>query len=212
MLEVNWADKSCGLYGTESPTAVLFVQSKDALNEKKDYKKLPAALPDVKILFADCSKIRSTCQNMLDMQKLPQFVTFKTTGGYEIDYANKKSYYDVRAFIKESITSPLHVLSEEAYNNAVKSGQLWIIDYFAPWCPPCLRLIGEYRRLHSIIDRRDEILPKLKIGLIDCQKFNHICQRAGVQSYPTSALYTPDGRVQQFVGYHAAATVLELID
>ncbi|KHJ92232.1 hypothetical protein OESDEN_07886, partial [Oesophagostomum dentatum] len=180
------------LDGTESPTAVLFVQSKDALNEKKDYKKLPAALPDVK--------------------KLPQFVTFKTTGGYEIDYANKKTYYDVRAFIKESITSPLHVLSEEAYNSAVKSGQLWIIDYFAPWCPPCLRLIGEYRRLHSIIDRRDEVLPKLKIGLIDCQKFNHICQRAGVQSYPTSALYTPDGRVQQFVGFHAAATVLELID
>ncbi|VDM76880.1 unnamed protein product [Strongylus vulgaris] len=38
------------------------------------------------VFFADCSKFVEVCRNMLDMDKLPQFVTFKTTGGYEIDY------------------------------------------------------------------------------------------------------------------------------
>ncbi|VDM77738.1 unnamed protein product [Strongylus vulgaris] len=200
---------------------------------------------------------------MLDMDKLPQFVTFKTTGGFEIDYANKKSYHDVRAFIKESLASSVHVLNAESYAVAVKSGELWILlkirrtkqlyknpqtlankktyhdvrafikeslassvhvlnaeSYAAAvksgelwiWCPPCLRLIGEYRTLHSLINKNDELLSKLKIGLIDCQKYSSICQQASVQSYPTSALYTPDGKVHKFVGHHAAATVLEMID
>ncbi|EYC00998.1 hypothetical protein Y032_0111g238 [Ancylostoma ceylanicum] len=259
--EIGEQDLQELLEGTSWPTSVLFVSNKNDLNERKDYKKLPAALPDVKILFVDCSKYMDKCRAVLDVQKLPQFVTFKTTGGYEIDYdgtvgkppkseekrgvgnlwitVNKKSYYDVRAFIKESATSPLHVLDEDAYNAAISSGELWIVDYFAPWCPPCLRLIGEYRRLHSIIDRKDEVVSKIRIGLIDCQKYNQICQKAGVQrfdifqalnaslrlpiigkrvdasvndSYPTSALYTMDGRVHKFVGYHAATTVLELID
>lgn len=109
----------------------------------------------------------------------------------------------MRAFIKDSFGSPLHVLDEDAYNAAIDSGELWIVDYFAPvrpffsscfrhqsktanvlqWCPPCLKLIGEYRRLHSIIDRADEVLSRIKIGLIDCQKYNHICQKAGVQRF-----------------------------
>ncbi|CAJ0595479.1 unnamed protein product [Cylicocyclus nassatus] len=194
------------------PTAVLFVPNRDALKELKDYKKLPVALPDVRVAFADCSKLMDVCRNMLDMTKLPQFVTFKTTGGYEIDYASKKTYHDARAFIKESLASTVHVLDEEAYAAAVRSGELWIVDYFAPWCPPCLRLIGEYHRLHFLINQNDEVLSKLKIGLIDCQKYNYICQQAGVSSYPTSALYTLDGKVHKFIGHHAAQTVLELID
>ncbi|ETN75942.1 protein disulfide-isomerase domain protein [Necator americanus] len=201
-----------GENGADWPTVVLFVPNKNVLNERKEYKKLPAVMPDVRILFADCSKSMDRCRQTLDIQKLPQFVTFKTTGGYEIDYVNKKSYHDVRAFIKESIASPLHVLNEETYNAAINSKELWIIDYFAPWCPPCLRLIGEYRRLHSMINRADEVLSKIKIGLIDCQKYNQICRNDGVQSYPTSALYTLDDRIHKFVGYHAAATMLELID
>ncbi|EYC00999.1 hypothetical protein Y032_0111g238 [Ancylostoma ceylanicum] len=260
--EIGEQDLQELLEGTSWPTSVLFVSNKNDLNERKDYKKLPAALPDVKILFVDCSKYMDKCRAVLDVQKLPQFVTFKTTGGYEIDYdgtvgkppkseekrgvgnlhhptslvarheidfnahrfsvvhaaatptsprpkidrhrdqyhkqrwhivlysastlykmLNKKSYYDVRAFIKESATSPLHVLDEDAYNAAISSGELWIVDYFAPWCPPCLRLIGEYRRLHSIIDRKDEVVSKIRIGLIDCQKYNQICQKAGVQRF-----------------------------
>ncbi|KAK6053788.1 hypothetical protein COOONC_08707 [Cooperia oncophora] len=84
------------------------------------------------IAYADCSQFMEVCQDLLDIRKLPQFVTFKTTGGYEIDYVNKPSYHDVSAFIKESLASPLHVLSVEEYDSALRSGELWIIDYFAP--------------------------------------------------------------------------------
>ncbi|KAK6021047.1 hypothetical protein OSTOST_13291, partial [Ostertagia ostertagi] len=98
---------------TSLPTAVWFVPNKESLKERKDYKRLPLLLPDVKIGYADCSQFLEVCRDLLDIRKLPQFVTFKTMGGYEIDYVNKPSYHEVSAFIKESIASPLHVLSVE---------------------------------------------------------------------------------------------------
>ncbi|WKX89141.1 hypothetical protein Q1695_008638 [Nippostrongylus brasiliensis] len=193
-------------------TAVLFVPNKDSLKEKKDFKRLPTLLLDIKVVYADCSQSTSICQQLLDVRKLPQFVVFKTNGGYEVDYGNKPSYHDASAFIKEAVNSPLHVLSADAYHAALNSGEMWIIDYFAPWCPPCLRLISEYRRLHSMIDRSDEVLSNLKIGLVDCDKNRAICNKAGVQSYPTSELRTENNKVHKFVGYHSAASLLELID
>uniref|UniRef100_A0A158PBG7 DnaJ homolog subfamily C member 10 n=1 Tax=Angiostrongylus cantonensis TaxID=6313 RepID=A0A158PBG7_ANGCA len=204
----------------EKPTAVFFVPNRDSLKDRKDYKKLSPLLPDVKILFADCSKFMDLCRSVLDVSKLPQFVSFKTTGGYEIDYVNKASYHDVSVFIKDSQASPLHVLDEVTYQQALNSDQLWIIDYFAPWCPPCLRLISEYRRLHSIIDPADVVTSKIRIGLVDCQKYSHICQNAGVQRsvpvplfvYPTSALHTLDNRVHRFVGYHTGHSLLGIIN
>ncbi|VDL84223.1 unnamed protein product [Nippostrongylus brasiliensis] len=250
-------------------TAVLFVPNKDSLKEKKDFKRLPTMLLDIKVVYADCSQSTNICQQLLDVRKLPQFVVFKTNGGYEVDYGNKPSYHDASAFIKEAVNSPLHVLTANAYHAALNSGEMWIIDYFAPrqsnsaaairprsdnngkgrstsaisaplcgcatgsrhvsgwdqppairigtimklrWCPPCLRLISEYRRLHSMIDRSDEVLSNLKIGLVDCDKNRAICNKAGVQSYPTSELRTENNKVHKFVGYHSAASLLELID
>nr|CDJ88120.1 Heat shock protein DnaJ and Thioredoxin domain containing protein [Haemonchus contortus] len=204
-----------GLLGDDSvewPTAVWFVNNKETLEERKDYKRLPQLLPDVRIFYADCSQFMEVCRDLLDITKLPQFVVFKTTGGHEIDYVNKPSYHDVTAFIKESLASPLHVLSVEEYDSAVRSGELWMIDYFTPWCPPCLRLISEYRQLHSVIDQSDPVLSKIKLGLMDCVKYKGVCEKAGVQSYPTSALHTADGRVYKFVGYHSVQSVLEDIN
>ncbi|KIH60236.1 thioredoxin [Ancylostoma duodenale] len=162
--------------GANQATSVLFVSNKNDLNEKKDYKKLPAALPDVKILYADCSKFMDKCRGVLDIQKLPQVVTFKTTGGYEIDYVNKKSYYDVRAFIKESVASPLHVLDEDAYNAAISSGELWIVDYFAPLSYKRSVYNGWPRSQicripcsnnSSGIGRLDELTPEQFVELVD---------------------------------------------
>lgn len=39
--------------GANHPISVLFVSNKNDLNERKDYKKLPAALPDVKVCLKE---------------------------------------------------------------------------------------------------------------------------------------------------------------
>ncbi|CAI4224319.1 unnamed protein product [Auanema sp. JU1783] len=197
---------------SEFATAAWFIKDKNTLNEYKDYRRLPGMINDIKIGYVDCSSNPEVCNHHLDESKLPQFVVFKPTGGFEIDYVNKKGFRDVAVFIKESAVSPLHALDEHKYYEAVNNKEMWIVDYFAPWCPPCMRLMGEYRRFHATVDQSDENIAKVNIGSVDCQKYRDICQNAGVQSYPTSILYTNDGKQHRMVGFHGVQAVVDFID
>ncbi|VDN33790.1 unnamed protein product [Gongylonema pulchrum] len=58
---------------------------------------------------------------------------------------------------------------------AISSNDEWIIDYFAPWCPPCLRLLRELRKLHNHIEN-------IKIGTIDCVQHGDICKKANANA------------------------------
>ncbi|PAV76720.1 hypothetical protein WR25_21045 isoform B [Diploscapter pachys] len=210
-VEDNELEQLFGPEAAQQPIAVWFVPNGKAAESRPEYKKLPTMIDDIRIVYADCAEFTEICAQHLDVSKLPQFVVFKTSGGYEIDYVNKPGLYDVVAFIREAAVSPLHVLDDVAYNSAINSGELWIVDYFAPWCPPCLKLIGEYRRLHAHI-AEDSNMANLKVGTIDCQKYAQICSHNGVQSYPTSVLYTPEGKTHRIVGYHHQQQIIEFVD
>ncbi|GMS99610.1 hypothetical protein PENTCL1PPCAC_21785, partial [Pristionchus entomophagus] len=175
-----------------------------------EMKKLPIQFPNIKINFAECSKLDGLCEKYLDPAKLPTAVLFKKNIGYDINYGKSSSARDVSSFIRESMVSPLVVLSAERLQAAIASGELWMIDYFAPWCPPCMKLMGELRRVHSTVEEGVE-LANLKIGTVDCVKYKDVCQRAGIQSYPTSHLHF-DGKLFRSVGSHTADKIVEFID
>lgn len=99
--------------------------------ERKDFRRLPA-LVTTQIFKFDCSKSSEICDELLDKTKLPQFMVFKTTGGYEIDYAGSKDFHAASTFIREASKSHIHVLNRDSYEYAISGGEFYIIDYFAP--------------------------------------------------------------------------------
>ncbi|GMR52370.1 hypothetical protein PMAYCL1PPCAC_22565 [Pristionchus mayeri] len=173
-------------------------------------KKLPVQFPHIKINYAECAKLDDLCSRFLDPSKLPTAVLFKRNIGYDINYGKSSTARDVASFIRESAVSPLVVLSADRLQSAVDSGELWMVDYFAPWCPPCMRLMGELRRIHSTLEEGSE-MGHLKIGTVDCTKYKEVCQRAGIQSYPTSHLHF-DGKFFRSVGSHTAELIVDFID
>lgn len=193
----------------DEPMAIWMLANEQQSMDQKDFRRLPALVP-TQIFSFDCSK-SEICDEILDKTKLPQFLVFKTTGGYEIDYAGSKDFYAASTFIREASGSHVHVLNRDSYEYAISGGEFYIIDYFAPWCPPCLKLLGEYRRFHSQVSE-DSLLHTVAIGSLDCMKFKDLCQQAGVNSYPTSIIYAPDGKQHRMVGYHNLDAVLEYID
>ncbi|CAI2295959.1 unnamed protein product [Caenorhabditis sp. 36 PRJEB53466] len=193
----------------DEPIAVWMVANEKQTSERKDFRRLPALVPSPVFSF-DCSK-SDLCDEIVDKTKLPQFIVFKTTGGYEIDYAGAKDYYGASTFIREASTSHIHVLNRDSYEYAISGGEFYIVDYFAPWCPPCLKLLGEYRRFHTTVSE-ESVLHSVAIGSLDCVKYKDLCTAAGVQNYPTSIIYTPDGKQHRMVGYHSIDAVLEYID
>uniref|UniRef100_A0AC34RN72 DnaJ homolog subfamily C member 10 n=1 Tax=Panagrolaimus sp. JU765 TaxID=591449 RepID=A0AC34RN72_9BILA len=117
----------------------------------------------------------------------------------------KQGIHDVSTFLRESRDSVLMTLTEEMYRDAQNGDELFLVEHFAPWCPPCLRYISQ---LHLMPDSIGDI--PLKIGTIDCVAFKHLCQEEGVTSYPTSIIYYK-GQKFQSIGYHESEQVVEFI-
>uniref|UniRef100_A0A914C2D7 DnaJ homolog subfamily C member 10 n=1 Tax=Acrobeloides nanus TaxID=290746 RepID=A0A914C2D7_9BILA len=197
--------------GLEIPTIIRFIKESESSmdqNQERELKKLPNMFPDIKFYTADCAKLEDGCAQF-HIDTYPKFVMFKTSGGYEINYSKKQSVHDIAAFIRESFDSHLNSLTDEQYTNALLSeseDELWIIDYFAPWCPPCLKLIPELR---SIPDNLAGL--KIHTGTLDCVGHKEICQKAGIGSYPTTIMYYK-GHEHKNVGYHSTEEIVEFIN
>lgn len=157
----------------------------------------------IKVRLADCSKLDGIC-DAFSLTELPVWVMFKRSGGYEINYNKKTSLHDIVSFARDSAISPMVTLSSDDYYKALASGKDWIIDYFAPWCPPCQKLLYELRKLHNHVEN-------VGIGTVDCVQHPNICQQAGVNSYPTTVFYS-GGKGHTNVGFHDVHAVAEFIE
>uniref|UniRef100_A0A915CMW4 DnaJ homolog subfamily C member 10 n=1 Tax=Ditylenchus dipsaci TaxID=166011 RepID=A0A915CMW4_9BILA len=187
-------------------SVVLFLNN---LEEKLvEYKKLQSIFFNIKIYLADCSSLKTQCDEM-HLGTLPKVVLFRSNGkrGFDIHYASKLTLRQITKFVRKSLPSNVISLTEESYSQLfMELDDLWIVDYFAPWCPPCLKLIPELRKLPRQLNGRP-----LKVGTMDCVAHKNICDEIGVKSYPTSILYF-DGDSHTSVGYHSAAQIVEFIE
>ena len=100
----------------------------------------------------------------------------------------------------------LHVMSQDSYDELKKqveaAGGLCVIDFFAPWCGPCQRLVGE---LPKIAAENPKVLF-IKVNVDDCQQLSH---KFGVSSIPHVIFCKGNGgSIQQLatvVGFNIAA-------
>ncbi|KAH7726903.1 DnaJ-like protein subfamily C member 10 [Aphelenchoides avenae] len=199
-----------GGFGVASPTSLTLVHFADEASADDDvptmeYKKLPAMFSDIRFHIARCSKLDDACSRM-HFGKLPKFALFKANGGYEIYYEKKTAVHDIANFIRQSRDSELISFTDELYQRARNSGEMWLIDYFTPWCPPCLRLIPELRDMPNEVNG-----VRLRVGVINCDVYKHICNNAGVSSYPTTILYR-GGQEWRSVGFHNTDHITEFIE
>ncbi|XP_076088842.1 dnaJ homolog subfamily C member 10-like [Mytilus galloprovincialis] len=171
-----------------------------------EFRKLPAMLEGIKIGRVDCKKLRSEC-NELHVMKFPSFVVYKQTGGFEL-YYGRATAHDVSAFAKDSMTTKLESLTLDDFQSqrvGPSSQSMWFIDFFAPWCPPCMRLLPEFRKAARNYEGDD-----IGFGTVDCTVHNQLCQMYNIRSYPTTILYNST-KPHQYSGHHSAEHILEFI-
>lgn len=91
------------------------------------------------------------------------------------------------------------------YKNFCFQGEAWFIDWYAPWCPPCQRLMPELRRAsqHFTAD-------SVQFGTVDCTLHSSFCSQHGVRSYPTTAFYNGTKR-QHFHGQLQEQNIVDFI-
>lgn len=87
------------------------------------------------------------------------------------------------SFVEEARNSRVVALYPRDFPDRVLvSPQTWFVDFFAPWCPPCRRMLPQYRRA-SLLS------ADVRFGSVDCEAFGDLCRQFNIGSYPTATLY-----------------------
>jgi DnaJ homolog subfamily C member 10 len=130
---------------------------------------------------------------------------FKQGGTYEL-YHGRLSSSDVAQFARQSSRAQ-HVTTltpEEFGASAPLSDTPVLVDFFAPWCPPCMRLLPELRQASQVLG------ATVQVGTVDCTVHAGLCRKMDVNSYPTTRLYN-GSKVDQFTGEHRASSIVEFL-
>lgn len=81
------------------------------------------------------------------------------------------------------------VLTDKNFNQeVVKSNDVWLVEFFAPWCGHCKNLKPEYEKVAKALK------GIVKVGAIDADQFKSFGQQYGIQGFPTLKLFGADKR------------------
>ncbi|KAK3756722.1 hypothetical protein RRG08_018446 [Elysia crispata] len=169
-----------------------------------ELRKLPAMLRDYNVGRADCTIMGGLC-NQLHVHKFPTFLLYKANGGQEVYYGSRATAHDVAAFVQDSVDVPLENLSPDDFPERVVNGDSpWFVDFFAPWCPPCMRLLPEFKKASR------HYRSKVNFGTVDCTVHSHLCNMYNIRSYPTTIMYN-QSIPHQFRGQHDMHSLIEFV-
>ena len=91
--------------------------------------------------------------------------------------------------------SDVHDLKKDTFNDFVKSHDLVLAEFFAPWCGHCKALAPEYETAATALKEKN--IPIVKV---DCTEEADLCKDHDVQGYPTLKVFRGLDNVSPYSG------------
>ena len=95
-------------------------------------------------------------------------------------------------------------VTDSTYKDFTKTG-VTLLDFWAPWCRPCLAL-------SPIVEELSNEYDNVRIGKVDVDENPETSQQLGIRSIPTILIYKDGQIVEKHVGGASKAQLKSLID
>ena len=99
----------------------------------------------------------------------------------------------------------IEITSKDQFDEAVKSENLTIVDFWATWCPPC-RLLKPL--LHKIAGEH----PEIQLLTVDVDANQELAAEYDINSIPAVFMFKNGEIVDSFVGVMPENEILEKIE
>lgn len=97
------------------------------------------------------------------------------------------------------------VLTDENFNDLMSSEELWIVDFYAPWCGHCKNLEPEWNKAAT------NLKGEVKVAKVDATAQPSLASRFGVNAYPQIKLFPSgpksDGLVEDYEGNRDSGSI-----
>ncbi|CBY20690.1 unnamed protein product [Oikopleura dioica] len=136
----------------------------------------------------DCTDglMRGTCQRIFGSKSNLLIFSGNGKGAFEV-FHRDWSLMNIAEFAKEVLKTRMHTPSLSVLNELLSDGSEWILDFSAPWCPPCNNFLPQVRHASTVLADKN-----VKIAYIDCETYPGICNKYGIRSYPTLQFHGKD--------------------
>ena len=98
--------------------------------------------------------------------------------------------------------SDVHQLTKDTFDDFVKTNDLVLAEFYAPWCGHCKALAPEYE--DAATQLKDK---KIKLAKVDCTEEADLCQSFGVEGYPTLKVFRGADNVSPYSGQRKAPAI-----
>jgi thioredoxin len=99
--------------------------------------------------------------------------------------------------VDEAATEAGHAFKEldsSTFDDAIASADALLVDFWAPWCRPCLMLAPVLKEIH------DELAPRFQIAKLNVDDNPALSDRFGIQGIPCMIMFKKGEEVGRIVG------------
>eukprot|EP00066_Takifugu_rubripes_P021277 XP_011610543.1 PREDICTED: protein disulfide-isomerase A6 isoform X2 [Takifugu rubripes] len=99
-------------------------------------------------------------------------------------------------------------LTDDNFDQMVlESGEVWMVEFFAPWCGHCKNLEPEWTAAATAV--KEQTKGKVRLGAVDATVHQVVSSRYGIRGFPTIKIFRKGEEPEDYQGGRTRADIIE---